>query len=283
MKTILFYLFLIGMPSIVSAQINWLKVLPGTWKVEQKENFEHWDILTDSSLKGFSYSNRGNTLDIAEYLALNKQNERWLYEASVIGHNNGRTIKFNGETKDSTLSVTNPTHDFPKLISYKYINENKILVSISDAGTKSTSYFLERQTSQSDGKNTQFDEALAKSLGADSYGMKSYFLVILNTGKNSSTNTEERKNSFAQHLKNIQKLVEEQKLVVAGPIAKNDKNYRGIFIFHNLTGEQELRNILQSDLAIKNNYLDYTIYTWYGSAALPIYLETALKISKEKP
>ena len=272
------------MPSMVMAQVNWLKLLPGTWKIENKERFEHWDELNDSSLKGFSYSsNQGNTLNITEYLSLNKQNERWRYEASVIGQNKGNTIGFEGEAKDSTLSVANPTHDFPKLISYKYINDNKLLVSISDKGTKSMSYFLERQVSKGDDKYAPFDEALAKSLGADSYGMKSYFLVILNTGKNPSTDTEERKNSFAQHLKNIQKLVEEQKLVVAGPIAKNDKNYRGIFIFHNLTSEQELKNILQSDLAIKNNYLDYTIYTWYGSAALPVYLETARKISKEAP
>ncbi len=272
------------MPSMTIAQVNWLKLLPGTWKVENKERFEHWDKLNDSSLKGFSYSSsQGNTLNITEYLSLNKQNERWRYDASLIGQNKGNTIGFEGEAKDSTLSVANPTHDFPKLISYKYINDNRLLVSISDMETKSMSYFLERQVSKDDDKYTPYDEALAKSLGADSYGMKSYFLVILNTGKNPSTDTEERKNSFAQHLKNIQKLVEQQKLVVAGPIAKNDKNYRGIFIFHNLTSEQELKNILQSDLAIKNNYLDYTIYTWYGSAALPVYLETARKISKETP
>lgn len=283
MKIILLHLFLISIPAILVAQVNWLDVLPGTWKVEKKEHFEHWDRLNDSALKGFSYSSNQHRLDIKEYLSLNKQNERWLYEASVIGQNNGNTIKFEGETKDSLLSVTNPTHDFPKLISYKYINNNRLLVSVSGTETKSTSYFLERQEPKDNNKQPQFDETLAKSLGADPYGMKSYFLVILNTGKNLSTDTEERKNSFTQHLKNIQKLVEEQKLVVAGPIAKNDKNYRGIFIFHNLTNEQELTSILQSDLAIKNNYLDYTIYTWYGSAALPVYLETARKIAKDLP
>jgi len=36
---------------------------------------------------------------------------------------------------------------------------------------------------------------------------------------------------FRGHLDNINRLVKEEKLVVAGPMCKNEKNYRGIFIF----------------------------------------------------
>ncbi|WP_260392461.1 hypothetical protein [Empedobacter falsenii] len=36
---------------------------------------------------------------------------------------------------------------------------------------------------------------------------------------------------FRGHLDNINRLVKEEKLVVAGPMGKNEKNYCGIFIF----------------------------------------------------
>jgi hypothetical protein len=35
--------------------------------------------------------------------------------------------------------------------------------------------------------NTKYDKALAEKLGGDDYGMKSYFLVILKTGSNTSS------------------------------------------------------------------------------------------------
>ena len=41
--------------------------------------------------------------------------------------------------------------------------------------------------------------------------------------------------------------------------------------------------LLQTDLAIKNKLLDYEIFNWYGSAALPEYLPISVKIWKEKP
>src|SRR5690606_22968560 len=89
--------------------------------------------------------------------------------------------------------------------------------------------------------------------------------------------------SFRAHLDNIQNLVSNGKLVIAGPLGKNANNYRGIFIFHNVETEEELKNFLQTDLAIKNGLLDYGIYNWYGSAAIPEYLPITEKIWKSNP
>jgi uncharacterized protein len=82
---------------------------------------------------------------------------------------------------------------------------------------------------------------------------------------------------------NIHRLVEEGKLIVAGPLGKNENNYRGIFILHNIKSIEEAKELLHTDLAIKNALLDYEIFTWYGSAALPEYLPFSDKISKSKP
>lgn len=131
--------------------------------------------------------------------------------------------------------------------------------------------------------NPNFDKSLAEKLGGDDYGMKSYFLVILKTGTNTTADQELTSKSFLGHMDNINRLVEEGKLIVAGPIGKNENNYRGIFILNNIETIEEAKEILQTDLAIKNRLLAYDIFTWYGSSALPEYLPFSDKIWKLKP
>lgn len=131
--------------------------------------------------------------------------------------------------------------------------------------------------------NPNYDKVLAEKLGGDDYGMKSYFLVILKTGTNTTTDKNLINESFRGHLDNINKLVKEGKLIVAGPLGKNENKYRGIFILNNIKTVEEAKELLQTDLAIKNQILDYDIFTWYGSAALPEYLPFSEKIWKLNP
>ncbi|MBN2637573.1 MAG: hypothetical protein JXR65_00635 [Bacteroidales bacterium] len=131
--------------------------------------------------------------------------------------------------------------------------------------------------------NPNYNKELANKLGGDVYGMKSYFLVILKTGTNKTTNKQLISKSFRGHLDNINRLVEEGKIIVAGPLGKNEHHYRGIFILNNIKSLDEAKKMLQSDPAIKNGLLDYDIFSWYGSAALPEYLPFSDKIWKSKP
>lgn len=131
--------------------------------------------------------------------------------------------------------------------------------------------------------NPNYDKALAGKLGGDDHGMKRYFLVILKTGTNTTAEGTLINESFKGHLDNINKLVKQGKLIVAGPLAKNDNNYRGIFIFNNIATSEEAQALLLTDPAIKNELLAYEIFTWYGSAALPEYLPASDKIWKLKP
>jgi uncharacterized protein YciI len=78
---------------------------------------------------------------------------------------------------------------------------------------------------------------------------------------------------------NINRLVNINKLVVAGPLVKNEKTYRGIFIL-NVKTLKEASLLLETDPAIKEKLLAVELYQWYGSAALPAYLETNDKIWK---
>lgn len=129
--------------------------------------------------------------------------------------------------------------------------------------------------------NPNYDEKLAAELGADDYGMKNYVLVLLKTGKNKSKDQNLINESFAGHFSNMKELAKQGKLVVAGPTGKNLKNYRGIFIFNVATFE-EATECLKGDLAVQNDFLQAELYHWYGSAALPVYLEAEDKVWKKK-
>lgn len=129
--------------------------------------------------------------------------------------------------------------------------------------------------------NPDYDSTLAKKLGADDYGMKSYVFVILKTGTNTTTDKAFIDSCFSGHMANIIRLVNEGKLLVAGPFGKNDKTYRGIFIF-NVSTIEEAEELVKTDPAINSKLLEAELYSWYGSAALSEYLETSLKIGKYK-
>lgn len=131
--------------------------------------------------------------------------------------------------------------------------------------------------------NPNYNKELADKLGGDDYGMKSYFLVILKTGTNKTDDREFINASFSGHMDNINRLVQKGKLIIAGPLKKNENNYRGIFILNNIKSLEEAIQLLQTDLAIKNGLLDYEIFIWFGSAALPEYLPISEKIWKVKP
>jgi len=130
--------------------------------------------------------------------------------------------------------------------------------------------------------NPDYDPVLAEKLGADDYGMKSYVLVILKTGSNTTTDKAFIDSCFTGHMTNIHRLVELKKLIVAGPLKKNINTYRGIFIL-NTSSLEEAEALVQTDPAIKENLLEADLYNWYGSAALPEYLSVSDKIRKVKP
>ncbi|WP_244248431.1 YciI family protein [Flavobacterium foetidum] len=92
-------------------------------------------------------------------------------------------------------------------------------------------FFMLNAVGFSQATEAKYDESLAKSLHADEFGMKKYVFCLLKSGSNTTVSKEESKKLFEGHMANINKLAKEGKLVVAGPFMKNDRNYRGIYIF----------------------------------------------------
>jgi len=129
--------------------------------------------------------------------------------------------------------------------------------------------------------NPKFNKRLADSLGADEYGMKMYTMVILKTGPVKVEDKTVRDSIFRGHMNNIGRMAKMGKLVVAGPFESNDLNYRGIYIF-NATLD-ETKELVQTDPAVKAKILDPEIFQWYGSAALPLYLNVHETLWTKKP
>lgn len=125
-----------------------------------------------------------------------------------------------------------------------------------------------------------FDPDLAKKLGADERGMKTYVLCILETGpKDAEIQGDARKEIFAGHFANIGRLAEEGTLAVAGPFGKNDKSWRGLYIF-NVATVEEAEKLVVLDPAVKAGVFVYQLTPWYGTAALMAVQDTHKRIAK---
>ncbi len=123
-----------------------------------------------------------------------------------------------------------------------------------------------------------YNAELAKELGADEYGMRSYVFVVLKTGKAEINDENKRKELFAGHFSNMGKLAKEGKLVLAGPFIEGGEK-RGLFIFDVKTLE-EAKELVETDPAVKAGIFEYELTRWYGSAALKKISEIHSRIQK---
>ena len=131
-----------------------------------------------------------------------------------------------------------------------------------------------------EGSPSQYDEALAKSLGADDYGMRAYVLVILKTGPTPVTDEAKRKDMFAGHFANMKRLAEEGTLALAGPLDGVDGK-RGIFIFA-VPDIESAKAAVATDPVIQNGEMVAEFHQYYGSAALMKVRELHKQIAKKE-
>lgn len=139
---------------------------------------------------------------------------------------------------------------------------------------------LQQVEASAQSANPLYNAKLADSLGADEYGMRSYVMAILKTGPNKSATPAQTDSLFKGHMANMGVLEKAGKLIVAGPFGKNNEGYRGIFILNAATVE-EARKMVDTDPAIKAGLLKADLISWYGSAALPLYIPQHKLVEKK--
>lgn len=131
-----------------------------------------------------------------------------------------------------------------------------------------------------DSEEVTYDSVLAKSLGADDYGMKPYVMAFLKSGQNRDQDSATAAQLQRAHMDNIFRMADEGKLVIAGPFMDTGA-IRGIYIF-NVKTIEEAEALTSTDPAIKAGRLEMELHPWYGSAALGMMLELHKKVAKKK-
>lgn len=100
------------------------------------------------------------------------------------------------------------------------------------------------------------------------FQMKQYFMVFLKAGPNRTQDSVTSAKIQEGHLNNITRLFNEKKMVMAGPFL-DEGIYKGIFLF-DIATEDEVKQLLQTDPAVKSGRLDYEIHPWYGPGNIVI-------------
>ena len=113
-----------------------------------------------------------------------------------------------------------------------------------------------------------FNTLKAQSNIEEGYQIKQYFMVFLTAGPNRTQDSVTAAKIQEGHLNNITRLFNEKKLVLAGPFL-DEGIYKGIFIF-DVPTETDVKQLLQTDLAIKAGRHGYEIHPWYGPGNIVI-------------
>jgi uncharacterized protein YciI len=124
-----------------------------------------------------------------------------------------------------------------------------------------------------------YDEALARKVGANENGMRSYVFVLLRTGPNRMPAGPERDAMFKGHFANIKRLSDEGVLAHAGPFDGVD-GWRGLFILA-VPDIEEAKKHVATDPVIASGEMVAEYHRHYGSAALMLVRELHAKVAKK--
>jgi uncharacterized protein YciI len=142
-----------------------------------------------------------------------------------------------------------------------------------------SSAFAQDQPIPSTPPKQTFDAELAKTVGADDFGMRKYVLVVLKTGPTRLPAGKERDAMFKGHFANINRLASEGKLALAGPFDGKD-GWRGLFILA-VTSIEEAKQLTETDPVISNGEMVAEYHAYYGSAALMLVNDAHKRVAKK--
>ncbi|HEY1045793.1 MAG TPA: DUF6265 family protein [Bacteroidia bacterium] len=110
--------------------------LLGAWQYyidDSTRGFENWYLDTAGQLKGSNSEINNTKIRITEFLSFYVKENKVYYVPQLVKDGKKAPTLFEYiETKDDEFRFTNQQNDFPKFISYKFINNDSMDVSIGD-------------------------------------------------------------------------------------------------------------------------------------------------------
>jgi len=109
---------------------NLLEQLEGKWEDGAGYN-ENWSGMKNDTMLGEGFVIENGELRLIEKLRIINRGQEFVYQATVQGQNDGKTISFPWiAANDSTLVFENQYHDFPNRISYFFIGGSSLKISV---------------------------------------------------------------------------------------------------------------------------------------------------------
>ncbi len=125
--------------------------LEGKWIMKTKKGTieEEWRKISNDYLQSRGYMTRGNDTIATERVALRNSTEGIYYTSTVEGQNNHQPIAFKlASAVNNVFVFENPQHDFPKRITYHFVNPDSLCAWIDDgkeAPEKKSTFRYSRQ------------------------------------------------------------------------------------------------------------------------------------------
>lgn len=109
--------------------------LSGSWEMKENDGTvtEEWKQVNDSLMEGQSDFIKGDSVIPFETIRLYRKGLDFLYEAKAAGQNGEQPVAFKITSfTDSSFIAENPSHDFPKKITYLLITNDSIHAFVDD-------------------------------------------------------------------------------------------------------------------------------------------------------
>ncbi len=101
--------------------------LVGTWQRENSKNFERWTKNNDGTFRSDVFSIKGIDTSWSEQANIYPENDKWIFENTVRGQNEGKAIHFTSSLiNENSVQFSNPEHDFPTDVNYTVVDVNTL-------------------------------------------------------------------------------------------------------------------------------------------------------------
>ena len=111
--------------------------LIGTWQSHDGKSFERWKKDSSGTYQSDAFSVKGNDTSWNEHARIYPEKEKWIFENTVKGQNDGKPARFESTSlNESSVQFSNPAHDFPTDINYSVPNANTVKAFIIGPGNK---------------------------------------------------------------------------------------------------------------------------------------------------